>query len=184
MKKTGLYLTAIAALAVPAFAVLNSGINVGQQVSAFHPKHVAGPHKGTDACPPCTYGMLPQVQVWINGDSEANIAQIAKVLNNRSEWQGQGLKSFVIFVSDPAKTAQTAKWIESIASKTGYSKVAMAYLPKNSEFVADYKINTSPEVKNTVFVYKNRTVQAKFVNLKADANGLAELNKAIDKITK
>ncbi len=184
MKKSGLYLAAVAALAVPALASLTSGLNVGQQVSAFHPTHVAGPHKGTDACPPCTYGMQPQVQVWVNGDSEANISAIAKVLNDRSQWKGTGLKPFIIFVSDPAKTSQTAKWIAEFSSKTNINNVAMAYLPKNSEYVGDYKINTSAEVKNTIFVYKNRTVQEKFVNLKADATGIANLNKAIDKITK
>ncbi len=30
----------------------DSGLKVGDAVSAFHPQHVAGPHKGTDACPP------------------------------------------------------------------------------------------------------------------------------------
>ena len=29
-----------------------SGLNVGEYVTPFHPKHVTGPHKGTDACPP------------------------------------------------------------------------------------------------------------------------------------
>ena len=29
-----------------------SGLNVGDQVTPFHPQHVNGPHKGTDACPP------------------------------------------------------------------------------------------------------------------------------------
>jgi len=30
----------------------NSGLNVGEGVTPFHPQHVTGPHKGTDACPP------------------------------------------------------------------------------------------------------------------------------------
>lgn len=30
----------------------DSGLKVGDHVSAFHPQHVTGPHKGTDACPP------------------------------------------------------------------------------------------------------------------------------------
>lgn len=42
-----------AVFALPAFAVgPDSGLSVGDMVSAFHPQHVSGPHKGTDACPP------------------------------------------------------------------------------------------------------------------------------------
>lgn len=29
-----------------------SGLSVGEYVTPFHPWHVSGPHKGTDACPP------------------------------------------------------------------------------------------------------------------------------------
>lgn len=29
-----------------------SGLKVGDNVSPFHPQHVTGPNKGTDACPP------------------------------------------------------------------------------------------------------------------------------------
>jgi len=29
-----------------------SGLAIGANVPAFHPQHVTGPHKGTDACPP------------------------------------------------------------------------------------------------------------------------------------
>ncbi len=29
-----------------------SGLSVGEYVSPFHPWHVTGPNKGTDACPP------------------------------------------------------------------------------------------------------------------------------------
>lgn len=29
-----------------------SGLEVGDGVTPFHPHHVTGPHKGTDACPP------------------------------------------------------------------------------------------------------------------------------------
>jgi hypothetical protein len=45
-------------------------------------------------------------------------------------------------------------------------------------------MNLAPEVKNTVFVYRNKRVTAKFVNLKADEKGLAELTKAIEEASK
>ena len=30
----------------------NSGLSAGDTVVPFHPQHVTGPDKGTDACPP------------------------------------------------------------------------------------------------------------------------------------
>ena len=60
----------------------------------------------------------------------------------------------------------------------------MAYIDKSNEAIGNYKINTGSEVKNTVFVYKNWKVEKKFINLKGDEKGLAELNSAISSITK
>jgi hypothetical protein len=178
-------MTAVVALMVPALARnVDSGLKVGQKVFAFHPKHVAGPHKGTDACPPCTFGNLPQVQVWVNGDDAENVGAIAKALQAAMDAHKDAkLKTFVIVLTDPAKSEATAKWIEGAAKKVGTPDVAMAYLPTNDEAVKNYQVNTARDVKNTIFVYRDRTVKSKFVNLKADAKGLSELKKAIAGIT-
>ena len=53
--------------------------------------------------------------------------------------------------------------------------------PKDSS-VKNYKVNTSAEIKNTVFVYKNWKVVDKFVNLKLDDKGSKDLNAAISGI--
>ncbi len=42
-----------AAALVASFTVApDSGLSVGEMVTPFHPWHVTGPNKGTDACPP------------------------------------------------------------------------------------------------------------------------------------
>lgn len=41
----------IAAMASPMLNV-DSGLDIGKGVTPFHPQHVTGPNKGTDACPP------------------------------------------------------------------------------------------------------------------------------------
>ena len=185
MKKATVLFAMAAALAAIAATPANSGLKVGEMVSAFHPQHVSGPHKGTDACPPCTDGNRPQVQVWVNADDAANVTEIARLLNeNTISKKGAKLKTFVIFLTDPSKTKETAKMIEGVAAKTQFNDVCMAYLPKNNEAVGAYKVSTDASVKNTVFVYRDRTVQSKFVNLKADKAGLGELQSAINGITK
>jgi hypothetical protein len=45
-------LLALAVFALPLASEPESGIDVGDMVPKFHPRHVSGPLKGTDACPP------------------------------------------------------------------------------------------------------------------------------------
>jgi hypothetical protein len=177
----------VAAISVAAFAVgplVDSGLKIGDFVSAFHPNHVSGPHKGTDTCPPCTYGKMPQVQVWVNGDDPKNVETIAQLLDRRvGAWDKSSLKTFVIFLTDASNKSGTVKQIETIASKSRV-KIPLAWIAKDDEAIELYAINTKSEVKNTVLVYKDMQVKAKFVNLKADENGLRTLNGAIDGIVK
>ena len=186
-KKAMIAASLLAALTVTAVAIrgnVDSGLKVGEMVSAFHPTHVVGPHKGTDACPPCTYGNTPAVRVWVNGDNAENVANIAKLLDKRvGKWNSKNFVAFVIYVTDSSTKGSTVKQIEDVAAKSG-AKIAMAWIDKGNDGIKDYNINTSSEVKNTVLVYNKRMVANKFVNFKADEKGLAQLNAAIDGITK
>lgn len=186
LKKAILSLVTGSAIAAPVLAYgPDSGLKVGEMVMAFHPQHVAGPLKGTDGCPPCTYGMLPQVQAWINNDDPTNVAAIAKLLEKAAQTGKKAdFKGFLIVLTDPAQVKTTAKSLAGLAKQAGAKDLHVAYLPKNDEAIQLYKMNTGSETKNTIFVYKNRKVTAKFVNLKADEKGLAALTGAIGEITK
>lgn len=185
MKKLGILALGATALSAMALTPLNSGLNVGEMVSAFHPTHVTGPHKGTDACPPCTYGNLPQVQVWVNGDSPENVAAIAKTLNEAVVAnKASKLRGFVIVLTGPGSTKETISSIEGINRKLGSNDISMAYLSTDNNAVKAYKVNTANEVKNTIFVYRDKTVKSKFVNIEANKKGLADLSAAVSGITK
>jgi len=180
MKKARFGTFLVAALALPAFAnAPDSGLKVGDLTSAFEPHHVSGPDKGTDTCPVCKYGNRPAVQVWVNGDEPENVIAIANDLDKKMATSNAEFRAFVVYLTHCEKCVEMTS---TLASKVKGSKVAMTHLPINSESVKDYKVNTSTDVKNTVFVYKNRKVVAKFVNLKGDAAGLKSLNAAITKI--
>lgn len=47
-------LTTLIGVAVAASAAFapDSGLNIGEYVTPFHPHHVTGPLKGSNACPP------------------------------------------------------------------------------------------------------------------------------------
>lgn len=180
MKRAFFGAFAVAVLALPVLAMApESGLKVGEMVSAFHPTHIAGPDKGTDTCPPCKYGNRPAVQVWTNGDDAENVVALANNLNERVTKSAHEFRGFVINLTECDKCVDMTK---TMAGQLKGDKVAMAYLPKDHEAIGLYKVNVSADVKNTVFVYKNRKVVAKFVNLKADKAGLASLNAAIAKI--
>ena len=52
MKKAIFLSLAVATAAFSLAIGVSSGLNVGDMTSAFEPKHIAGPDKGTDKCPP------------------------------------------------------------------------------------------------------------------------------------
>lgn len=184
MLKKALVASLAAAITVPVVAFnLNSGLAVGEMVTPFHPKHVAGPDAGTDTCPPCKYGSRPAVQVWINGDEAKNVKAIAKTVHESvAQFKDAQFKGFVIFLTDKANTEALGKKLEQLAKEERYADIALATLAKDDEAIANYKVNVSADVKNTIFIYKNKKVTNKFVNLAADEKGLGELQAAIKQV--
>lgn len=179
MKKTTMFIFAALALVLPAWAAIESGLKVGEPVTPFHPNHVSGPNKGTQACPPCTYGARPAIQAWINGDDMRNVETIASSLNKAVLTSKHELKAFLIVLTNSDAEIDAVK---KMAIETKNSDIGIAYLSAKDHAVQDYKINLASEVKNTIFLYKDKRVVSKFVNFKADKKGLVELDTAIDKI--
>src|SRR5205085_11032276 len=107
------------AMTTMALATASSGLKAGEAVSPFEPTHVSGPLKGTNSCPPCTYGILPQVQVWVNADNPENVEAIAKLLNDESaSKKAAKLQTFLIFVTD-GKDASLKERLEKLGQKAG-----------------------------------------------------------------
>ncbi len=102
------------------------------------------------------------------------------------KYRAKEFKAFVIFINAEKKDPQTlSQTLSALAEKYGLDKVALTHLsPNDSRSVRAYRVNTSPEVKNTIFVYLNKKVSAKFVNLVADEKGLSGLESAIGEIVK
>lgn len=123
------------------------------------------------------------IQVWINKDDDKNVETLVKTLNDSViANKEKELKGFFIFVDEDAKGIEAK--LTKLAEKQSANDVALAYLSKSSEGVVNYKINLDPEVKNTVIVYRNKKVTAKFVNLSADEKGLADLQTALSDVLK
>lgn len=181
---------AVPVLALAAFrtstpvAGAESGPKVGGEVYAFEPTHVTGPDMGTDTCPVCKYGSEPAAQVWVNGDDPANLAKITKTLEGAIAKNGlKKFRAFVVVIPNKGETPNTLKAnLSTFASENQLKNVALTFVyGPSKDAIGDYKINTDPSVKNTVFVYADRTVVANFVNLKGDDEGLGKLQASIAK---
>lgn len=166
-------------IAVIALAGANSGLAKGENVTPFHPNHVAGPLAKSTDCFPCTFQNRPQVQVWVNGDDMKNVLSIAKSLNAQMVANSE-FKALVVVITEDGKTMATK--LEEASKMKGLDKVGMSYISKKDKAVGAYKINLADDVKNTVFVYKNWKVEDKFVNLKGDEAGLNSLNASIKNV--
>ena len=151
-----------------------SGMKPGDQVEPWNPLHVAGPDKGTNICPVCTYLEKPVVVVFAkdtlnNGQLSGQLEVIAR------ERKKTGLR-VVIAITD-AGEART----KELASTLAIADASFCYMSEKSgaaELKA-YRIN--PAAENTIMVYKDYTVAATFVNLSArDCGRVADaVNKLI-----
>ncbi|HWG43454.1 MAG TPA: hypothetical protein VN688_11765 [Gemmataceae bacterium] len=142
-------------------AELKSGLQRGEEVAAWNPIHVAGPDKGTRACPVCTYLEKPAVVVFTrDGDNAAALAeQLEKLV---AAHQGDNLKGFVIVLdATPDKLAK-------MATERRITKIGLCYpdpQTRKKDLGELYKVH--PQALNTILVYKDYKVTANFVNLDA-----------------
>lgn len=180
--KNGLLISGVVlGAASMAMAFVNSGLAVGENVSPFHPKHVAGALKGTDSCFPCTYQNRPQVQAWVtNGDKETVHAMATALDKAMAKYSNKEFKAMVVIVAPKAAAAEIEK--QAPMMQKMWKNVSISYLSPDNPAVAAYKINL--KAANTVFAYKNWTVAQKFVDVKADEKGLAQVGAAIDALVK
>ncbi|MCB8933292.1 MAG: hypothetical protein M9921_11790 [Fimbriimonadaceae bacterium] len=45
------------------------GLPLSANVPSFMPKHLTGQHEGKDVCPLCAYGLVPQLQIWVQEEN-------------------------------------------------------------------------------------------------------------------
>jgi protocatechuate 3,4-dioxygenase, beta subunit len=142
-------------------AELKSGLQRGEEVAAWNPIHVAGPDKGTKACPVCTYLEKPAVVIFTR--EGANAAALAEQLEKLvASHERHHLKGFVIVLdTTPDKLAK-------MAVEKRIAKIGLCYpdpQTKAKDLGELYKIH--PQAQNTILLYKNYKVTANFVNLDA-----------------
>ncbi len=154
---------------VPATA--SSGLKKGDEVSAWEPVHLAGPHVGTKACPVCTYLDAPMLLVFAKDLPEAEL--FAKPLERIASAHASGKLKVTLVVVD----APDEKLVKLAAEQNlRFVMLCRPDLERRTKQLATYKIN--PAVNNTILLYDNYIVRESWVGLSA-AN-LPDLVKATD----
>jgi protocatechuate 3,4-dioxygenase beta subunit len=157
-------LVVLAVLAAAAAAVgrppVASGLDRGASVEPWNPLHVAGPDRGTNACPVCTYLEKPVVVVFAK-DTPNTVALTAKLEAFAAANQKTGLR-VVVAVTDaaPDRLARVAADLKVTAA----SLCELSPRTRANDLKA-YRVN--PAAENTVIVYKDYTVTDTFVDLPA-----------------
>lgn len=171
-----------AAAAVAAYAAAPAGLKTGEKVSAFHVQHLSGPLANKVACFPCTFQNRPQVQVWVNGDSEANVGAIAQALDKQmTAHKGEEFKALIIVIHNDANKAKAEALAKSIPAKYGAKQIGVAFISESDSSVKNYKIDLTK--KNTVYAYKNWTVDQVWNDVDAKKDGKT-LNSAVATLVK
>jgi hypothetical protein len=148
-------------------STIASGLEIGETVEPWRPIHVAGPDRGTTACPVCTYLAKPAIVVFTkDGENAVELARRVEALVKAH--RKVGLKGFVVVLdSTPGKLAK-------MAHRAGISRSALCYPDPSTreEDLRAYRIN--PAAISTVLVYKDYTVAARFVDLSSNDFGRVE----------
>ena len=125
------------------------------------------------------------MQVWVHGDSDANIVKIAHILDQETVAAKPKLfKSFILYMIPKSEDSANVKaHLEKLAADNNFKDVALLYIRDTDGALDDYKISKSPEVKNTVLVYVKHQIKSNFVNMDGDKDNAA-LKSAVDGIIK
>jgi len=142
----------------PMQAMVQSGLQKGDDIIPWNPIHVAGPNAGTNACPVCTYGARPAVVIFTHDDKNLP-ALLERLQMLVTEQRKMDLKGFVIVINS------TPDRLQQLGIVLKVSQIGLCYpdpITGDSDLKA-YRIN--PAAQNTIIVYKNYKVIANFVDL-------------------
>jgi protocatechuate 3,4-dioxygenase, beta subunit len=148
-----------------------SGLQPGEEVSAWEPVHVAGPHAGTKTCPVCTYLEAPMLLAFARDIPAA--AELAGPLEAIAKTHA-GAKLKVILVVETGSSEE----LQKLARDHAIANLMLCRPDpeRRDKQLRAYKIDSS--VANIVLLYRNYTVTRNWTALPADH--LSELKSATD----
>jgi len=117
--------------------------------------------------------VTPQVQIWVHLDSEENAASLAVMLQELiREIRKDGKKAYGFMVWTQGEAVKDK--LVKLAEDKKIEDIAICYLPdrQREAYLKLFKVELSDKLRNIVFVYRDKKVITKFVNLDAKDFGV------------
>ena len=149
-----------------------SGLCPGDEVSAWEPIHVAGPHAGTKTCPVCTYLDAPVLLVFAKDVNAAG--KLAGPLEEIAAAHRSGKLKVVLVVVDGSD-----EQLRKLAKDSALQAVMLCRPDpaRKEKQLAAYKIDAANP--NAVMLYQDYTVRKAWTGV--SAADLADVKTAADK---
>ncbi len=147
------------------------GLRPGDEVSAWEPVHVAGPHAGTQTCPVCTYLDAPVLLAFAKDAKAAG--QLAPALEGIAAAHAKGKLRVLLVVVDGS-----ADELRSLAKEHSLRQLMLCRPdPRRKEKqLRAYKVDAI--AANSVVLYQDYAVKRAWSDL--EVADLGELKKATD----
>ena len=165
-------LVVIVAAAGASFAGLaTSGLKPGEEVSAWEPIHVAGPHAGTRTCPVCTYLEAPVLLAFAHDVTAAE--KLAKPLEAIARSHAKGKLKVLLVVVNGSDSQ-----LRRLAKDQAISRL-MLCRPDPEQFEKQLKAyKVDPSASNTIILYQDYLVKKSWTALAG--SDLSQLKEATD----
>lgn len=163
-----------------------SGLEIGEDNPSFTPFHAWEPDKGSKACPVCKYGRYHGIIYFVG--SRPNWDEIKNwlaFLERESAARGNRLKAYFVYGSESGYDKdKREKELEKIGSELALKNVALTFVPSMSDAESHVNLNKiNPNVENTIVIFRQRNIIAKFIDLKPSADNFRNILNTLDKST-
>lgn len=163
-----------------------SGLEIGEDNPSFTPFHAWGPDKGSKACPVCRYGRYHGIIYFVgNNPNWGEIKNWLVFLEQESVKRGSYLKAYFVYGNETKfDKGERQKTLETIGQKLNLKNVALTFVPSMNDAQSNVNLNKiNPSVENTVIIFRQRNIIAKFIDLKPSGDNFKNISNTLDKST-
>ncbi len=160
-----------------------SGKKIGEDQPSFMPYHAYGPDKGSRACPVCKYGRYHGILYFVGNNPDwEEIRKWLVFLEQQTVQRGKFLKTYFVYGNSRDYHPDIRqKELEAIGRTLQLKKTAMTFVPSFTDAKTEIHLSKiNPEVKNTLIIYRNRTIIGRYFNLEATENNFSTIENHLD----
>ncbi len=163
---------------------IESGLSIGEDQPSFIPYHVFGPDKNTTTCPVCKYGRYHGIIFFSEfPNPDDDLIKWINFFENESILRNKQLKAYIVFNTNSDKSdLKPNENIENIGKELKLKYTALTIVPSWNDQKTEIFLNKiNPKAKNTIVIYKHRSIVDKFINLDPSEESFSKIKFSLDK---